>query len=64
MLERAGEAASELLSGVGAKGNEAMEGVREVKNNLGAALEASLRRRPYTTLVMTFALGFLLARIR
>jgi ElaB/YqjD/DUF883 family membrane-anchored ribosome-binding protein len=62
-LKRAGDAASEMMSGVGAKGREAVEGVREVKDNLTGAIDASLEKRPYTTLAMGFALGFLIARL-
>jgi ElaB/YqjD/DUF883 family membrane-anchored ribosome-binding protein len=62
-LKRAGEAASEMLSDVSVKGREAVEGVRDVKDNLTGAIDASLERRPYTTLAMAFALGFLIARL-
>jgi ElaB/YqjD/DUF883 family membrane-anchored ribosome-binding protein len=62
-LKRAGDAASEMMSGVGAKGREAVEGVREVKDNLTGAIDASLEKRPYTTLAMAFALGLLIARL-
>jgi ElaB/YqjD/DUF883 family membrane-anchored ribosome-binding protein len=62
-LKRAGDAASEMMSGVGAKGRDAVEGVREVKDNLKGAIDASLEKRPYTTLAMAFALGLLIARL-
>jgi hypothetical protein len=52
-----------MVSGVGAKGREAVEGVREVKDNLAGAIDASLEKRPYTTLAMAFALGLLIARL-
>jgi ElaB/YqjD/DUF883 family membrane-anchored ribosome-binding protein len=63
-LRRAGDAASEMMSGVGAKGREAVEGVQEVKDNLAGAIDASLKNRPYTTLAVAFGLGFLFARLR
>jgi ElaB/YqjD/DUF883 family membrane-anchored ribosome-binding protein len=63
-LRRAGDAASEMMSGVGAKGREAVEGMQEVKDNLAGAIDASLKDRPYTTLVMAFGLGFLFARLK
>jgi ElaB/YqjD/DUF883 family membrane-anchored ribosome-binding protein len=62
-LKRAGDAASEMMSDVGAKGREAVEGVREVKDNLMGAIDISLEKRPYTTLAMAFALGLLIARL-
>jgi ElaB/YqjD/DUF883 family membrane-anchored ribosome-binding protein len=62
-LKRAGDAASEMMSGVSAKSREAVEGVREVKDNLTGAIDASLEKRPYTTLAMAFALGLLIARL-
>ncbi len=64
VLDRAGEAASQVTSGVGAKGREAVEGIREVKDNLTGAIDTSLEQRPYTTLAVAFGLGFLLARLR
>jgi hypothetical protein len=63
-LRRAGDAASEMMSGVGAKGREAVEGMQEVKDNLAGAIDASLKNRPYTTLAMAFGLGFLFARLK
>jgi len=63
-LRRAGDAASEMMSGVGAKGREAVEGMQEVKDNLAGAIDASLKNRPYTTLAVVFGLGFLFARLR
>ena len=63
-LGRAGDAASEMMSGVGAKGREAVEGMQEVKDNLAGAIDASLKNRPYTTLAMAFGLGFLFARLK
>jgi ElaB/YqjD/DUF883 family membrane-anchored ribosome-binding protein len=63
-LRRAGDAASEMISGVSAKSREAMEGVQEVKDNLAGAIDASLKNRPYTTLAVAFGLGFLFARLR
>ena len=53
-----------MMSGVGAKGREAVEGMQEVKDNLAGAIDASLKNRPYTTLAVAFGLGFLFARLR
>jgi ElaB/YqjD/DUF883 family membrane-anchored ribosome-binding protein len=63
-LKSASDAAGELMSGASAKGREAMEGVQEVKDNLAAAIDTSLKKRPYTTLAMAFGLGFLIARLK
>jgi ElaB/YqjD/DUF883 family membrane-anchored ribosome-binding protein len=63
-LRRVGDAASEMMSGVGAKGREAVEGMQEVKDNLAGAIDASLKNRPYKTLAVAFGLGFLFARFR
>jgi hypothetical protein len=44
-LRRAGDAASEMMSGVSAKGREAIEGMQEVKDTLAGAIDASLKNR-------------------
>jgi len=45
------------------KGREAVEAVSEVRDNVAYAIDKSLKKRPYTTLGMTLALGFLLGVI-
>src|SRR5215510_10783298 len=42
------------------KGREAVEAVSEVRDNVAYAIDKSLKKRPYTTLGLTLALGFLL----
>jgi hypothetical protein len=42
---------------------DALEGVREVRDNLADAIEHSVERRPYTTLLLAVALGFLLGAV-
>ena len=42
------------------KGREAVEAVGEVRDNVAHAIDKSLKKRPYTTLGLTLALGFLL----
>ena len=64
LLKRAGDAASEMMSGVRAKSREAVEGIREVKNNLTGAIDAPLEKPTYPTPAMSFALGLLIARLR
>ena len=45
------------------KGREAVEAVSEVRDNVAVAINKSLKKRPYTTLALTLALGFLLGAI-
>jgi ElaB/YqjD/DUF883 family membrane-anchored ribosome-binding protein len=42
------------------KGREAVEAVTEVRDNVAVAIDKSLKKRPYTTLALTLAFGFLL----
>jgi hypothetical protein len=42
---------------------EVIDGVRDVRDNLAAAIDKSLERRPYTTLLLAIGLGFLLGAI-
>jgi ElaB/YqjD/DUF883 family membrane-anchored ribosome-binding protein len=48
-----------VMSDVGAKGQEAVDAVREVGDNVVDAIDESLRKRPYTTLALAAAIGFL-----
>ena len=41
------------------KGLEAVDAVREVGDNMVDALDASLKKRPYTTLALALGIGFL-----
>jgi ElaB/YqjD/DUF883 family membrane-anchored ribosome-binding protein len=41
------------------KGQEAVDAVREVGDNLVDALDESLKQRPYTTLALALGIGFL-----
>ena len=45
------------------KGREAVEAVSEVRDNVAVAIDKSLKKRRYTTLALTLALGFLLGAI-
>jgi ElaB/YqjD/DUF883 family membrane-anchored ribosome-binding protein len=47
-----------MLTDAGVKGEEAADAVGEVRDNLVAAIEDSIERRPYTTLALTLAAGF------
>jgi ElaB/YqjD/DUF883 family membrane-anchored ribosome-binding protein len=42
------------------KGREAVEAVSEVRDNVAVAIDKSLKKRPYTTLALTLAFGFVL----
>src|SRR5215212_1416160 len=47
------------VSDVGSKGQEAVDAVREVGDNLVDAIDQSLKTRPYTTLALAIGIGFL-----
>ena len=47
------------MSDVSAKGQEAVEAVRDVGDNVVDAIDESLKKRPYTTLAIAAAIGFL-----
>jgi phosphate uptake regulator len=63
-LQRVVHAASEAVSDVAAIGREAVAGARDVEHLLTEAIDESLEKRPYATLAIAFALGFVLARLR
>ena len=42
------------------KGREAVEAVSDVRDNVADAIDKALKKRPYTTLGLTLAVGFLL----
>jgi ElaB/YqjD/DUF883 family membrane-anchored ribosome-binding protein len=48
-----------IVSDASAKGQEAVEAVREVGDNMVDAIDESLKKRPYTTLALAAAIGFL-----
>ena len=45
------------------QGLDALKGVREVRDNMADALDQSVKRRPYTTLLLAVGLGFLLGAV-
>jgi ElaB/YqjD/DUF883 family membrane-anchored ribosome-binding protein len=49
-----------LVSDATAKGQEAVDAVREVSDNMIGAIDESLKKRPYTTLAIAVGIGFLL----
>jgi ElaB/YqjD/DUF883 family membrane-anchored ribosome-binding protein len=48
-----------VVSDASAKGQEAVNAVREVGDNVVDAIDESLQKRPYTTLALAVAIGFL-----
>jgi ElaB/YqjD/DUF883 family membrane-anchored ribosome-binding protein len=46
------------------KGQEALESARDVRDSLADAILDSVRRRPYTTLAIAGAIGFLYGAMR
>ncbi|HEY4406823.1 MAG TPA: hypothetical protein VGN55_19430 [Xanthobacteraceae bacterium] len=48
-----------MLSDAQDKGMEALDAVREVGSNVAEAIDESLAKRPYTTLMLAVAIGFL-----
>jgi ElaB/YqjD/DUF883 family membrane-anchored ribosome-binding protein len=49
----------DVLSDAQSKGAEAVGAVREVGDTFGEAIDESLKRRPYTTLALAAAIGFI-----
>jgi ElaB/YqjD/DUF883 family membrane-anchored ribosome-binding protein len=45
------------------RGLDTLKGVREVRDNMADALDQSVKRRPYTTLLLAVGLGFLLGAV-
>jgi ElaB/YqjD/DUF883 family membrane-anchored ribosome-binding protein len=48
-----------VMSDVTAKGQEAVDAVREVGDNVVDAIDESLKTRPYTTLAIAVGIGFI-----
>ncbi len=42
---------------------EVVDGVREVGDNLAGAIDKSIQKRPYTTLLLAVGLGFLIGAL-
>jgi ElaB/YqjD/DUF883 family membrane-anchored ribosome-binding protein len=59
VIADAGEKGQQALNYAGQKGQEAMNNVREVGDTLAVAIEKSVKTRPYTTLALAVAAGFL-----
>ena len=61
--QRARSSVDGVVEGVSAKGQEASDAVGEVRDNLVGALDESLETRPYTTLALSLAAGFVLGAL-
>lgn len=59
VIADAGEKGQEALNYAGSKGREALDNVRGVGETLAVAVQKSIKTRPYTTLALTLAAGFL-----
>jgi ElaB/YqjD/DUF883 family membrane-anchored ribosome-binding protein len=59
VIADAGEKGQQALNYAGKKGQEAMNNVRGVGDTLAVAIEKSVTTRPYTTLALAVAAGFL-----
>ena len=55
---------NEAVSDVTEKGQEALQGAREVRDSVVDAILESIRTRPYTTLAIAGAIGFLYGAMR
>jgi ElaB/YqjD/DUF883 family membrane-anchored ribosome-binding protein len=56
---RARSGVDEALADVEDRGQDAIDAVREVGDNMVAAIDESLKSRPYTTLALAVGIGFL-----
>jgi ElaB/YqjD/DUF883 family membrane-anchored ribosome-binding protein len=52
------------VSDVTEKGQEALQGARDVRDSVADAILESIRTRPYTTLAIAGAIGFLYGAMR
>lgn len=61
--QRARASVDGVVEGVSAKGQEASDAVGDVRDNLVDAIDESLENRPYTTLALSLAAGFVLGAL-
>jgi ElaB/YqjD/DUF883 family membrane-anchored ribosome-binding protein len=57
--DRARSGVDDAIADVEDRGRDAIDGVREVGDNMAAAIDESLKNRPYTTLALAVGIGFL-----
>lgn len=53
----------DVVSGAKAKGREMADAVGDVRDNLASAIDESIEKRPYTTLGLALAMGFVIGAI-
>jgi ElaB/YqjD/DUF883 family membrane-anchored ribosome-binding protein len=63
VLSRARANVEGAMADASAKGQEAVDAVREVGDNVVDAIDESLKKRPYTTLLLAVGIGFLFGAI-
>ena len=63
VMADAGDKGQQALNYAGKKGQEAMDNVRGVGDTLAVAVEKSVTTRPYTSLALAVAAGFLFGAI-
>jgi ElaB/YqjD/DUF883 family membrane-anchored ribosome-binding protein len=61
--QRARSSVDDVVESASAKGQEATDAVSEVRDNLVGAIDDSLENRPYTTLALSLAAGFVLGAL-
>src|SRR6185295_672593 len=64
LLHRAKAGVDDVMAKVETKGAEAADALRDFSRSLTGAVDRSLEQRPYTTLAMALAAGFLLGLTR
>jgi len=57
--QKARSSVDDMVAGAQDSGREAVDAVREVSDNFVEAVDESIKTRPYTTLAIVAALGFL-----
>jgi ElaB/YqjD/DUF883 family membrane-anchored ribosome-binding protein len=62
-VNRAKQSVDGVLSEAGDIGTEAADAMREVRDTLADAVEESVQNRPFTTLAMAIAAGFVIGAI-
>jgi ElaB/YqjD/DUF883 family membrane-anchored ribosome-binding protein len=63
VIADAGDKGQQAWDYAGKKGQEAVDNVREVGDTLAVAIERSVTKRPYTTIALAVAAGFLFGAI-
>src|SRR5690606_6234147 len=62
-VNRARQSVDDVLSDAGELGSEAADAMREMGDTLADSIEESVQNRPFTTLAMALAAGFVLGAV-